>query len=132
MRKHPTFFTERDYEVSTLENQSLGNNLGLLITSSVAKLSKNRIVPLLLIKSTNKTLAIKLGTPIARISSISVSEITSASRIDNTQISAITYTNEFDKVECSLEYKSQVISLLEKNHDRFAKTVAELRHNDTV
>ena len=132
VRNHPAFVTENDYEVTPFESRSLGSEPGLLITNTVAKLSKNRSVPLLLINTTNKTLSIKPGTPIARISPVSVSEITYVHQTDNIQIGSITDNNEFDKVSVPSEHRSQVIRLLERNRDLFVKTDAELSHTDTV
>ena len=73
VRKHTTFLPERDYEVPPFKNRSLGNEPGLLKTNSVAKLSKNRVVPLLLINSTNKTLSIKPGKRLLLVSAQLVS-----------------------------------------------------------
>ena len=98
--------TENDYEVSPFESRSLGSEPGLLITNTVAKLSKNRRVPLLLINTTNKTLSIKPGTPTARISPVSVLEITYVHQTDKIQIGSITDNNEFDKVNVPSEHRS--------------------------
>ena len=131
VRNHPSILTEKDYEVSPYENASLQSEPGLLMTNTVAKLSRNRRIPLLLINTTNKTLS-KRGTPVARIRSLGVSEIASAIQADKDSQISSKHTNEFNKVDVPLEHKSGIIKLLDKNADLFAKTDADLGHTDTV
>ena len=132
VRNHPSILTEKDYEVSPYENASLQTEPGLLMTNIVAKLSRNRRIPLLLINTTNKTLSIKRGTPVARIRPLGVSEIASAIQADKDSQISSKHTNEFNKVDVPLEHKSGIIKLLDKNADLFAKTDADLGHTDTV
>jgi hypothetical protein len=59
LRKHPNYPEHELYEVISLKSGYLENEPGLLLTNSVIKLSKNRKIPVLLVNTTGKTMAIK-------------------------------------------------------------------------
>ena len=104
--------TEKDYEVLPYENGSLQSETGLLMTNTVAKLSKNRRMPLLLINTTNKTLSIKQGTPVARVRPPGVSEFFAATEADKDSQISSKNIHEFDKVDVPPEHKWGIIRLL--------------------
>ena len=133
VRKHPEFATGINYEISPFEDGPLGKEPGLLMTNCISKLPDNRRLPMLLINSTNKTITIKRGTPVAKISPISANEISFVKQeFRETPQLYGNKDNEFDNLDVCPEHKQLITNLLKKNSDLFAKTDKEPSHTDTV
>ena len=67
VRNNPNFQSSGLYEISPPDVGFLKYEPGLIVTNSVAKMNQDRIIPVMVVKSTNKTFSIKKSNPIAKI-----------------------------------------------------------------
>ena len=58
------------YAVSAIEKGFMGNQPGLMVSNSIAKMSKNRRLPILEVNNTNQTVSLSKGCVIAKVDSI--------------------------------------------------------------
>ena len=140
VRRHSELPTEQEYAITPFELGQIGNEPGFLMMNSIAKLSGNHRLPVMLVNTTNKTLSFKSGTPVAYISLIHPTEVMAIDKkfpgkssspeksgnVNNLDIC------ELDNLSVPREHKNEVIDLITKNVDLFANTDVQLSHTDTV
>ena len=134
VRKHSELPVDKEYEVTSFKNNCLRDEPGVLTTDSISRLPPSRRIPIFLVNTTNKTLSFKAGTAIARINLFKPTDITLC-RINHIRCSGKenkTKNNDWESTDVPSEHKPQVIRLLQRNSDLFAKTDAELSHTDMV
>ena len=140
VRRHSELPTEQEYAITPFELGQIGNEPGLLMMNSIAKLSGNHRLPVMLVNTTNKTLSFKSGTPVAYISLIHPTEVMAINKKIPGKLSSPEKSGnvnnldicELDNLSVPPEHKNQVIDLITKNIDLFANTDVELSHTDTV
>ena len=98
----------------------------VMVSNSVARLSKNRNIPVMKVNSTNKIYKIKKGCVIAKLEKIedAVSEVVKQGKENELEI--------FDEIDAPDKYANQIKDLLRKNADLFATKDSDLSHNDTT
>ena len=101
-----------------------------MVSNSVARLSKNRNIPVMIVNSTNKTYKIKKGCVIAQLEKIedetmiTVSEVVKQGKENELET--------FDEIDAPDKYANQIKDLLRKNADLFATKDSDLSHTDTT
>ena len=102
-----------------------------MVTSSVAKMTGNRFIPVLLVNNTNKTYTVRKGCPLAKIEQVQGNEIMSVSECTNTSNTCQTHET-FECVAVPDKHRQEILDLLKANADLFAQKDSELSHTDTV
>ena len=131
VRNSPDLPTSETYQITPTNVGFLGHEPGLMVTNSVAKMSGNRFIPVLVVNSTNKTYTIKKGCPIAKVEQVQGQTIMEVSQCTNKANTHQTHET-FEDVEVPEKYRSDVINLLKVNADLFADKDSDLSHTDTV
>ena len=130
LKNTPYFAPNQPYHLFTDEEKgSLANESGLILPSSLVTLDSKMRTQVLLINNTNKTYKLKRGCVVGRVSSV-----------DNGDISAINKekhrpeTSELDlsSVKVPEDHRKEVINLIQRNKDIFAKNDFDLGQTDTV
>ena len=107
------------------------NQPGLQIINTVATLSKDTSLPLLVVNNTNKFIKIFRHGLLAKISGIqnNVNITNVNSVIQNKECHSKLNLNDLD---VPAEYRPKIEKLILKNQDLFANKNSELGHTDTV
>ena len=135
VRKHPGFPYGKEYEVSPIETNTLGNEPGLLIPNSICKLVQSRKIPVMVVNTTNNFISLKKGLPLVSIKPFNSSEISS---IQNEKIQSENKQSpnldleQFGNIDVSPELKHKILPILLKHSDLFASTDAQLGHSKTI
>ena len=66
-RSTPDLPENQLYQIAPTEVGFLNNELGVTVSNSISKLSKNRTVPVMIVNNTNKTYKIKKGCDLAKV-----------------------------------------------------------------
>ena len=119
------------YAVSAIEKGFMGNQPGLMVSNSIAKMSKNRRLPILVVNNTNQTVSLSKGCVIAKVDSIASSRIESVNNLVKNTKPGDGKVWDAD-VDVPSHYKPQIQKFLKKNKDLFASVDSELGHTDTV
>lgn len=130
IREHPDLRPGDLFDVSQIENGFLINEPGLKIINSVAKLTRDRTVPLLVVNSTNKFYKIRRHGLVAKLSSTAQKNVRNVDSVlkENT----LSSTLDLGELDVPDKHRSQMESLIKKNRDLFAKTDSELGYTDVV
>ncbi|MCG8033371.1 MAG: DDE-type integrase/transposase/recombinase [Candidatus Thiodiazotropha taylori] len=131
VRNSPDLPISETYQISPTDTGFLGHEPGLMVTNSVAKMSGNRFIPVLLVNSTNKTYTVKKGCPIAKVELVQGQTISLVDQCKKTS-DTCQASEHFKDTDVPEEYRSDVINLLKANSDLFAQKDSELSHTDTV
>ena len=131
VRNNPGLPTSGSYQISPAEIGFLNYEPGLMVTSSVAKMTGNRFIPVLLVNNTNKTYTVRKGCPLAKIEQVQGNEIMSVSECTNTSNTCQTHET-FECVDVPDKHRQEILDLLKANADLFAQKDSELSHTDTV
>ena len=116
VRKHPGFPYGKEYEVSPIETNTLGNEPGLLIPNSICKLVQSRKIPVMVVNTTNNFISLKKGLPLVSIKPFNSSEISS---IQNEKIQSENKQSpnldleQFGNIDVSPELKHKILPILQ-------------------
>ena len=66
--------------LTPVDSSLVSNEPGLILTYSVAKLSENKCIHVLLVNTTNKTLSFNKGTPMASVKQVDSADINSVGK----------------------------------------------------
>ena len=131
VRNNPNFQSSGLYEISPPDVGFLKYEPGLIVTNSVVKMNQDRIIPVMVVKSTNKTFSIKKSNPIAKNSQIQGQDIMSVDK--NTYNQDQSQTSEsFNSVDLPDYYREQMLKSLNANANLFAQKDSGLNHTDTI
>ena len=131
VREHPNIKVGSIFDVSQIECGFMQDEPGLQVINSVAKLSKNRTVPLFIVNNTNKFYKIHRHGLVARISSADDSDVCSVNSIFGNVQKSVNSVNMQD-LDVSDQYRKRVENLILRNKDLFATNDSELGHTHTV
>ena len=131
VKDSPEFPVYGLYTVTATETNFVGGEPGLMVSNSVAKLTKLRALPIMIVNHTNKTIRVKRGCVIAKIEAIECKQVNSLDSIkaQSFRMDKKDWTSDVDVPE---SYKSTIVTFLEKHQDLFATKDSELGHTDTV
>ncbi|KAK6190491.1 hypothetical protein SNE40_002352 [Patella caerulea] len=116
----------------------MGSEPGLMIANSLFSLSRARynaqIIPILIVNNTNKTFRLKRGCVIGRVLPLYMAYVNSVSdTVRHTPIpTKRVLEDKFATLQVPDGERSNLLSVLKKNHDLFAGNDTELGHTDTV
>ena len=130
-RNNPNFPVNQLYQISPVEVGFLSYEPGLMVTNSIAKLNDNKIIPVMIVNTTNRTYTVRKHCPVAKIEGLESQNIMSVSQGIHS-LSTGESTVDFNQVDVPDEHKSKVIKLLQRNADIFASNDAELGHTDII
>ena len=71
------FPSSQIYSVTATETKFISNEPGLMVSNSVAKLAKNRVLPVMVVNNTNRTIRLSKGSVIAKVELITQTQINS-------------------------------------------------------
>jgi hypothetical protein len=128
VRDHPELQTDQLYQLTAIDNGFLGFEPGVLVTNSISKLRTNRVVPVVIVNTTNKLFTLRKGCPVAKVDKILESNISSISKTPAETHSS----SDFENIDVPDEYKPKLVKLLEHNADLFAQKDSDLSHTDIV
>lgn len=128
-RSSPDLPEQELYQVSPIDAGFLSNEPGVMISNSIAKLSKNRNIPVMIVNSTNKTYKIKKGCVIAKLEKIEDETMISVNEVVKQEFE--TETETFSDIDVPSQYADEIKELLRSNSDIFALKDSELSHTDT-
>ena len=109
----------------------MGNQPGLMVSNSIAKMSKNSRLPILVVNNTIQIVSLSKGCVIAKVDPIASSRIKSVNDL-------VKNTKPGDgkawgaDVDVPSHLKPQIQEFLKKNKDLFSSVDSELGHSDTV
>ena len=128
---NPDIPAGQSYEISQIDRGFIVNQPGLQIINTVATLSKDRSLPLLIVNNTNKFIKIYRHGLLAKISGIQ-------NNVNITNVNSVFQNKECDSKlnikdkDVPAEYRTKIEKLVLKNQDLFANKDSELGHTDTV
>ena len=131
VRENPDIPAGQSYEISQNDRGFIVNQPGLQIINTVATLSKDRSLPLLIVNNTNKFIKIYRHGLLAKISGIQ-------NTVNITNVNSVFQSKECDSklnlkdIDVPIEYRAKIEKLVLKNQDLFANKDSELGHTDTV
>ena len=129
-RSTPDLPEQNIYQIIPTDSGFLSQEPGVMVSNSVARLSKNRNIPVMIVNSTNKIYKIKKGCVIAQLEKIedetmiTVSEVVKQGKENELET--------FDEIDAPDKYANQIKDLLRKNADLFATKDSDLSHTDTT
>ena len=129
-RSTPDLPEQNIYQIIPTDSGFFSQEPGVMVSNSVARLSKNRNIPVMIVNSTNKTYKIKKGCVIAQLEKIedetmiTVSEVVKQGKENELET--------FDEIDAPDKYANQIKDLLRKNADLFATKDSDLSHTDTT
>ena len=109
----------------------MGNQPGLMVSNSIAKMSKNSRLPILVVNYTIQIVSLSKGCVIAKVDPIASSRIKSVNDL-------VKNTKPGDgkawgaDVDVPSHLKPQIQEFLKKNKDLFSSVDSGLGHSDTV
>jgi len=131
IKKSP-LYPSASYVVTPVETGFLRQHPGLMIVSSVSNLKSPRTVPLLIVNNTNKTYTLKRKCVLAQIAQIDQQNITVSAIKQGDGAPTTEGDIDFSQAKVSSEHKDQMINLLQRNRDLFAKSTAQLTQTETL
>ena len=109
----------------------MGNQNCLMVSNSIAKMSKNRRFSILVVNNTNQTVSLSKGCVIAKVDPIASSRIESVNNLVKNTKPGDCKAWDAD-VDVPSHYKPQIQKFLKKNKNLFASVDSELGHTSTV
>lgn len=119
------------YSVTAVETNVLSKEPGLMVSNSVAKLNGNRIIPIMIVNNTNRTVRLSKGCMIAKVDKTNQVHINSLDSV-NRRSSQTDVQDWMTDVDVPQDHRSTIVNFLKKHHDLFASKDSELGHTDTV
>ena len=117
------------YAVSAMEKVFMGNQAGLMVSNSIAKMPQKSSLPIFVVNSTNQTVSLSKGCLIAQVEPVISSRI---ERVINL-VKKNGDGSEWDMdVDLPSNYKPQIQTFLRKKGNLFASLDSDLGHTDTV
>ena len=125
------FPSSQIYSVTATETKFISNEPGLMVSNSVAKLAKNRVLPVMVVNNTNRTIRLSKGSVIAKVELITQTQVNSLDSVKR-QIDRTEQKDWTAEVDVPQDHKSTILGFLQKHQDLFAAKDSELGHTDTV
>ena len=119
------------YSISAVDTNCIGTEPGLLVSNSVAKLGRNRTMPIMVVNQTNQSIRLAKGCIIAKLEAVdkdSVQNVNSVLKEDN-KLDASDWTTD---VDVPGEHRDVIVDFLRENSDLFAITDTDHGHTNTV
>ena len=119
MRENPDIHAGQSYEISQIDRGFVVNQPGLQIINTVATLSKDRSLPLLIVNNTYKFIKIYRHGLLAKISGIQ-------NNVNITNVNSVFQNQKCDSklnlkdIDVPAEYRTKIEKLILKNQDLFA------------
>ena len=123
--------TSHLYSVSAVNVGYISSEPGLMVSNSVARLSKGRAIPIMVVNNTNRTLQLSRGCVVAKVETIGKGNIRSINTVMKNAKSN-THIDWNSDVDVPGEHKAIVVNFLKRHRDLFATKDSELGHTDTV
>ena len=123
--------TSHLYSVSAVNVGYISSEPGLMVSNSVARLSKGRAIPIMVVNNTNQTLQLSRCCVVARVETIGKGNIRSINTVMKNAKSN-THIDWNSDVDVPSEHKAIVVNFLKRHRDLFATKDSELGHTDTV
>ena len=132
LRHKSEAFESGIFEMSSIENEYVGTEPGLMIANIIVKPNQTLIFPVMVISNTNKTLKLKKGCVIGKMQSVTEANMTEIK--DQMSKNKNKFTDKIDRSEVSVpsEHSDEVTALIFKNADIFAASDADLGYIDTI
>ncbi|XP_041364210.1 uncharacterized protein LOC121379631 [Gigantopelta aegis] len=121
------------YQLSPNQRGFMASQPGLMIGNSIGKLSNRRLLPVMIINSTNKTYCLRKGYSIGRIEPATNRDVVNVAAVmPDAQEKSPTKINYQSELNVSPEHKTVIEQLVEENLDIFASSDLELGRTETV
>ena len=127
VRENPDLPTGQSYEIEQIDKGSLINQPGLQIINTVATLTKNRTLLILVVNNTNKIIKIHRHGLIAKITGIQNNVTCINSVIKDNKLKG----KKMKVLDVPEEYRSRIEKLFLQNKNLFASKDSELGHTET-
>lgn len=131
VRNNPNLPVDRTYQITPIECGFLSHEPGLMVTNSIGKLKSNRVLPIMIVNTTNKTYTVRKGCPVAKVEQLRGQDIMSVSKDSEPSVAGGS-AETFEHIDVPTEHKQKIVHLLQGNKDLFAQKDSELSHTDTV
>ncbi|MET0107142.1 MAG: retropepsin-like aspartic protease [Sedimenticola sp.] len=131
IKNSPNFHSSQIYSVTAAETKFISNEPGLMVSNSVAKLTKDRVLPIMVVNNTNRTLRLSRGCVIAKVELINQKHVHNLDSIEK----HVDLTEQKDwttEVTAPQNHKETVLDFLRNHQDLFAAKDSDLGHTDTV
>ena len=102
-----------------------------MVSNSIAKLTKSRALPIMVVNNTNRTIHLSRGCVIAKVEPIDQKQVNSLDSVKR-QTDMIGQNDWTAEVNVPTDYKSAMVGFLKRHQDLFAAKDSELGHTDTV
>ena len=107
------FPSSQIYSVTATETIFISNEPGLMVSNSVAKLAKNRVLPVMVVNNTNRTIRPSKGSVIAKVELITQTQVNSLDSVKR-QIDRTERKDWTAEVDVPQDHKSTILGFLQK------------------
>ena len=115
------------YEISQIDKSPISDEPGVMMTNSITSSHRNKY-PVCICNNTNKTVSLRRGCVVGKISPLIQHEI---SEVQHT-VRNISSSLDTSELSCNPLFSDTITKLLHRNKDIFAKTDSDLGHTDVV
>ena len=114
IRNNPNLPVDRTYQISPIECGFLSHEPGLRVTNSVGRLKSNRVLPIIIVNTTNKTYTVRKGCQVAKVEQVRDQDITSISKESEYSVTGRS-AETFEHIDVPTEQKKKMVHLLQGN-----------------
>jgi len=125
---HKCYTNSNLYEISAVDTGFISSQSGVMIGNSVVNMSAKNRYPVMIINNTSKTIALKKGCVIGKLSPINEQNVVELKN----SINNVTNIKQdiLKDLNAPAEHKDKIKELINKNKDVFASKDSELGHTD--
>ena len=127
IKNNTAFPSSETYQISPVEQGHIANEPGLMVTNSIGKLNKARKIPVLIVNNTNKTINLRRGSVVGKVTLVKSGEIASVSKSNDNE-----ETSNFPYINVPPEHRDVILRLVDDNSDIFASKDSDLGHTETI
>ena len=129
-RSTPDLPEKQLYQIAPTEIGFLSNKPGVMVSNSIAKLGKNRNIPVMIVNNTNKTYKIRKGCVLAKLEKIEDEPVMSLNEVvkQDRKVQPLS----FEEINVPEQYADKIKEVLTRNSDIFAEKDSELGHTNAT
>ena len=119
------------FEISSVEKGFIADEPGIMLTNFITKFTSRNAFPISICNNTNKTILLRRGCVVGKISPLSSEKI---SEVSHSSSLIFSHPNNIDlsELQCNPDFKQQITSIILNNAEIFAKSDSDLGCTDLV